>query len=88
MRCRMWGRLLGLAFAVPCTYFAVRGAITRPLAKRLALLFFMGGTQVNSCGASLSVSLSLSLSLMKTGIIGSAGGVGSFFGGGVDRVIC
>lgn len=43
--CSMWGRILGLAFAVPCTYFAVRGYITRPLARRLGLLFFMGGTQ-------------------------------------------
>ena len=42
---RMWGRGLGVAFALPLTYFAVRGAMTQPLASRLALLFTMGGTQ-------------------------------------------
>lgn len=42
---RMWGRLLGLAFAGPALYFVARGKINRPLAKRLGLLFLMGGTQ-------------------------------------------
>lgn len=42
---RMWGRGLGLAFALPLTVFALKGAMTRPLASRLALLFSMGGTQ-------------------------------------------
>lgn len=42
---RMWGRGLGVAFALPLTYFALKGAMTRPLASRLALLFTMGGTQ-------------------------------------------
>ena len=42
---RMWGRGLGLAFALPLTVFALKGAMTRPLASRLALLFTMGGTQ-------------------------------------------
>ena len=42
---RMWGRGLGVAFALPLTVFALKGAMTRPLASRLALLFTMGGTQ-------------------------------------------
>jgi hypothetical protein len=42
---RMWGRLLGLVFAVPAAVFAARRVIPRPLASRLGLLFFMGGTQ-------------------------------------------
>lgn len=42
---RMWGRVLGLVFALPAAYFAARGAINGPLARRLALLFAMGGTQ-------------------------------------------
>eukprot|EP00983_Pelagomonas_calceolata_P100803 1158613-Pelagomonas_calceolata.AAC.2 len=42
---RMWGRLLGVAFVVPAAYFAARGAINQALAKRLGLLFTMGGTQ-------------------------------------------
>lgn len=41
----MWGRLLGVGFAVPCAYFIARGAIKGPLARRLGLLFAMGGTQ-------------------------------------------
>ncbi|KAF5843190.1 cytochrome oxidase assembly protein-domain-containing protein, partial [Dunaliella salina] len=42
---RMWGRLLGIAFVLPAMYFAARGAINQALAKRLGLLFTMGGTQ-------------------------------------------
>mmetsp|Transcript_27682 Transcript_27682/g.51123 ORF Transcript_27682/g.51123 Transcript_27682/m.51123 type:complete len:481 (-) Transcript_27682:228-1670(-) len=42
---RMWGRLLGLVFALPCAAFAIRGNINAPLAKRLGLGFFMGGVQ-------------------------------------------
>ena len=42
---RMWGRGLGLFFALPCAAFAVRGAINAPLARRLGLLFLMGGCQ-------------------------------------------
>lgn len=44
--CRMWGRLLGVAFAVPAVYFGARRWISGALARRLGLLFFMGGTQV------------------------------------------
>ena len=42
---RMWGRALGLFFAVPCAIFAARGSITRPLARRVGILFLMGGSQ-------------------------------------------
>ena len=42
---RMWGRGLGVAFALPLAFFTLTGAMTRPLASRLALLFTMGGTQ-------------------------------------------
>lgn len=42
---RMWGRALGLVFAVPAAYFVSRGMINKHLAKRLGLLFLMGGTQ-------------------------------------------
>lgn len=42
---RFWGRLIGLAFLVPLIWFAVRGAIDRPLARRLGLLFLLGGLQ-------------------------------------------
>jgi len=41
----MWGRVLGLVFAGPAAYFALRGALNRPLAARLGLLLLMGGTQ-------------------------------------------
>jgi heme a synthase len=42
---RMWGRGLGLGFALPAVYFVATGAVKAPLAKRLALLLGMGGTQ-------------------------------------------
>eukprot|EP01026_Neomeris_dumetosa_P076230 TRINITY_DN8167_c0_g1_i7.p1 TRINITY_DN8167_c0_g1~~TRINITY_DN8167_c0_g1_i7.p1 ORF type:complete len:446 (-),score=28.51 TRINITY_DN8167_c0_g1_i7:205-1359(-) len=42
---RMWGRYLGVIFAVPATYFAFRGWINKPLAYRLGLVFCMGGVQ-------------------------------------------
>ena len=42
---RMWGRALGLVFALPCTYFAYKGYVNGVLGKRLALLFAMGGGQ-------------------------------------------
>jgi heme A synthase len=38
-------RFLGVAFAVPATYFAARGYINGPLGRRLGLLFLMGGAQ-------------------------------------------
>lgn len=42
---RMWGRGLGVAFALPAAWFALRGAINRALARRVGLLFLMGGSQ-------------------------------------------
>lgn len=42
---RMWGRFLGLAFALPAAAFAARGWVNGALARRLGLLFVMGGTQ-------------------------------------------
>lgn len=41
----MWGRVLGLAFALPAVFFVARGWVNRALGRRLGLLFFMGGTQ-------------------------------------------
>lgn len=42
---RLWGRLIGVVFAVPFLYFLVRGRISRQLAPRLAGLFVLGGLQ-------------------------------------------
>ena len=42
---RLWGRLIGVVFAVPFAYFLVRGRISRRLAPRLGLLFVLGGLQ-------------------------------------------
>jgi len=42
---RMLGRAIGVIFAVPATYFAMRGYIKAPLAWRLGALFTMGGCQ-------------------------------------------
>eukprot|EP00793_Prasinoderma_coloniale_P004498 PRCOL_00000259-RA len=42
---RMLGRGLGVAFAIPCAYFASRGMINAPLGRRLAALFVAGGSQ-------------------------------------------
>ncbi len=42
---RLWGRLIGIAFLLPLIWFAVRGAIDGRLARRLGLLFLLGGLQ-------------------------------------------
>ncbi len=42
---RLWGRLIGLAFLGPLIWFAVRGAIDWRLARRLGVLFLLGGLQ-------------------------------------------
>jgi len=42
---RLWGRLIGVAFAVPLVVFAVRGWIGRRLAPKLILMFILGGLQ-------------------------------------------
>ena len=42
---RLWGRLIGIAFAVPFAYFLARGRIPWRLAPRLAGLFVLGALQ-------------------------------------------
>lgn len=42
---RLWGRIIGVAFAVPFIVFLVRGAIGRSLALKLGGLFVLGGAQ-------------------------------------------
>lgn len=42
---RLWGRVIGLAFAVPFCVFAVKGWIGKALAIRLGILFALGGLQ-------------------------------------------
>lgn len=42
---RVWGRLIGLVFAVPFLVFLVTGRIERSLVPRLVLLFVLGGIQ-------------------------------------------
>src|SRR5512142_2690755 len=42
---RLLGRVIGVAFLVPFLYFLVRGAISRPVAWRLAGIFALGGFQ-------------------------------------------
>lgn len=42
---RMWGRALGVLFAVPGTYFIANGFITQKLCVRLSGLFALGAGQ-------------------------------------------
>ncbi|KAJ0965269.1 hypothetical protein J5N97_026407 [Dioscorea zingiberensis] len=42
---RMWGRGLGVLFALPFTYFLAKGFITRQLGLRLSMLFTLGAGQ-------------------------------------------
>lgn len=42
---RLWGRLIGIAFLLPLIWFAMCGAIDGRLARRLGLLFLLGGLQ-------------------------------------------
>ncbi|ERN19097.1 cytochrome c oxidase assembly protein COX15 isoform X1 [Amborella trichopoda] len=42
---RMWGRGLGIIFAMPFTYFLAKGYITRQLGLRLSALFALGAGQ-------------------------------------------
>ena len=62
---RMWGRVLGLVFAVPAVYFVYRGWVNGALGRRLGLLFAMGATQgfvgwwMVRSGLQVSVSLML-----------------------------
>jgi cytochrome c oxidase assembly protein subunit 15 len=74
------GRLLGLLFAVPLLYFAVRRAIPRGYMGRLVLLLLLGGAQggigwlmvksgltnrINVQPAMLAAHLSMALLLMS-----------------------
>jgi heme a synthase len=42
---RLWGRLIGVVFAVPFLVFLIRGQLARTLAPRLAVIFVLGGLQ-------------------------------------------
>ena len=42
---RLWGRLIGLVFAVPFLWFLLRGRIPRRLAPHLVVMFLLGGLQ-------------------------------------------
>jgi cytochrome c oxidase assembly protein subunit 15 len=42
---RLWGRLIGLAFALPMLWFLVRGRVPRWLMPRLVALLLLGGMQ-------------------------------------------
>lgn len=42
---RLWGRLIGVVFAVPFVFFLLRGWIERAMVPRLVLLFALGGLQ-------------------------------------------
>jgi len=42
---RLWGRLIGVAFAGPLLWFWLKGRIARSLAPKLAGLFVLGGLQ-------------------------------------------
>jgi hypothetical protein len=42
---RMWGRAIGVAFAVPFVVFGARGMLSRSMFKKLAVAMAMGGSQ-------------------------------------------
>ncbi|MBV8394519.1 MAG: COX15/CtaA family protein [Alphaproteobacteria bacterium] len=42
---RLWGRLIGLAMAVPLAWFWLRGNLSAPLKPRLVVLLILGGLQ-------------------------------------------
>jgi cytochrome c oxidase assembly protein subunit 15 len=42
---RLWGRLIGAAFAAPFVYFLMRGHISKKLGARLAVIFSLGALQ-------------------------------------------
>ena len=42
---RLWGRLIGVAFAVPFTVFLLKGWVDRRLAPKLVVMFVLGGLQ-------------------------------------------
>jgi len=42
---RLWGRLIGVVFALPFLWFLLRGRLGRPLVPHLVALFALGGLQ-------------------------------------------
>ena len=42
---RLWGRLMGLALALPLLWFAIRGRLSRGLVLRLGAILALGGAQ-------------------------------------------
>ncbi len=42
---RLWGRLIGLVFALPLAWFWLRGQLDRPLGRKLLLALALGGAQ-------------------------------------------
>jgi cytochrome c oxidase assembly protein subunit 15 len=42
---RLWGRTIGVVFLVPFLWFLFKGAVDKPLAGRLGVLFVLGGLQ-------------------------------------------
>ena len=42
---RLWGRLIGLVFALPLAWFWLRGVLARELKPRLVMLLVLGGLQ-------------------------------------------
>ncbi len=42
---RLWGRLIGVVFALPLAWFWLRGRIDRPLGKKLVFAFILGAAQ-------------------------------------------
>ena len=42
---RLWGRIIGIAFAIPFIYFLIKGWIGRKLIYKLIAIFLMGAFQ-------------------------------------------
>jgi heme a synthase len=42
---RLWGRLIGVVFFVPFVFFLLRGWLNRDLARKMVLMFVLGGLQ-------------------------------------------
>ena len=42
---RLWGRVIGLVFLIPCLWFVVRGQVSQGFALRLGAVFLLGGLQ-------------------------------------------
>jgi cytochrome c oxidase assembly protein subunit 15 len=42
---RLWGRIIGMAFAIPFAFFLIKRAVDRTLGWKLAGLFVLGGAQ-------------------------------------------